>query len=250
MDRAVLAAAGGADPEPDLAAAAALLPTMEGDTQYASYVRWGRAWQAFGTGRLADARREAEAAVAATAYFLPIALPLAARAALWEGDVDAAREIVGRLDASVVRGLAIGFDRITLRAGLAACEGRRADAVAGYREALRGWRQLGCAFDEAMAALDMAILLAPTDREMAEAPAAIEAARADVRPPGRRAAPRQARADRHGATGPAASRADRPRRDASAVASLSTGQRVARLVDDPVVAGRPVVRAETRTSTP
>ncbi len=178
VDRAILAAAGGADPEPDLAAAAALLPTMEGDTQYASYVRWGRAWQAFGTGRLADARREAEAAVAATAYFLPIALPLAARAALWEGDVDAAREIVGRLDASVVRGLAIGCDRITLRAGLAACEGRRADAVAGYREALRGWRQLGCAFDEAMAALDMAILLAPTDREMAEAPAAMEAARA------------------------------------------------------------------------
>ena len=63
---------------------------MEGD----SYLHWGRAWQAFGSGRLADARREAEAAVAATAYFMPIALPLAARAAQWEGDVDAAREIV------------------------------------------------------------------------------------------------------------------------------------------------------------
>lgn len=100
---------------------------MEGD----SYLHWGRAWQAFGSGRLADARREAEAAVAATAYFMPIALPLAARAALWDGDVDAAREIVGRLDASVVRGPAIGFDRITLRAGLAAREGRKSRCGGG-----------------------------------------------------------------------------------------------------------------------
>ena len=177
VDRAVLAAARGIDPEPDLVAATTLLPMVESDTQYTSYIRWGRAWQAFVTGRLADARREAEAAVEATGYFLPIALPLAARAALWDGDIRAARELVGRLDASVVRGLAIGFDRITLRAGLAAREGRRADAVAGYREALRGWRQLGCAFDEAMAALDIALLLAPTEREMAEAPAAIQATR-------------------------------------------------------------------------
>ena len=48
--------------------------------------------------------------------------------------------------------------------GLAALEGRRAEAIAGYREVLRGWRQLGLAFDEALAALDMAILLAPTER--------------------------------------------------------------------------------------
>jgi len=41
--------------------------------------------------------------------------------------------------------------------------------VAGYRDVLRGWRQLGCAFDEAMAALDLAMLLAPTDQEMPEA---------------------------------------------------------------------------------
>ncbi len=71
----------------------------------------------------------------------------------------------------------MGLDVATLRAGLAALEGRRSEAIAGYREALRGWRGLGLAFDEAMAALDMAILLAPTEREMAEAAAAIESAR-------------------------------------------------------------------------
>ncbi len=177
VDRAVLDAVRGGDPESDLSAAMALLPTMEGDTQYTSYVHWGRAWQAFAAGRLADARLEAEAAVEVTAYFLPIALPLATRAALWDGQVDLARDLIGRLDASVTRGQAIGLDRITLRAGLAAREGRRAEAVAGYREAFRGWHQLGCAFDESMAALDMAIMLAPTPSEMDEAAVAIGAAR-------------------------------------------------------------------------
>jgi hypothetical protein len=54
----------------------------------------------------------------------------------------------------------------------------RFDAVAGYREALRGWRALGLTFDEALAGLDVAILLNPSEREMTESPAVIEAARA------------------------------------------------------------------------
>jgi hypothetical protein len=166
----------GGDPEPDLSAAEALLPTMKGDPQYASYIRWGRAWQAFAAGRLSEARRMAESATEMTSYFLPVSMPLAARAALWDRDPDAARQAIDRLDASVVRGQAFGLDRVTLRAGLAALEGRRAEAVAGYRDALRGWRQLSCAFDEALAIVDLAGLLAPTDPEMAEATAAIETA--------------------------------------------------------------------------
>ncbi|HVQ23089.1 MAG TPA: hypothetical protein VMT36_07425, partial [Candidatus Saccharimonadia bacterium] len=177
VDRAVLTALVGGDPEPDLSAAEALLPTMEGDPQYASYIRWGRAWQAFATSRLSEARRMAESATEMTSYFLPISMPIAARAALWDRDPDGARHALARLDASVVRGQAFGLDRLTLRAGLAALEGRRAEAVAGYRDALRGWQKLGCAFDEAMATVDMASLLAPTDQEMAEAAASIETAR-------------------------------------------------------------------------
>ena len=76
-----------------------------------------------------------------------------------------------RLESSLHPGQAVGLDVATLRAGLSALERRRSEAVAGYREALRGWRGLGLAFDEAMAALDMALLLAPTEREMAEAAA-------------------------------------------------------------------------------
>jgi hypothetical protein len=85
--------------------------------------------------------------------------------------------LVEELESSITRGQAVGLDFISLRAGIAALEGRRPDAVAGYREALQRWRALGCTFDEALAVLDMAILLAPTEREMAEASGAIEAAR-------------------------------------------------------------------------
>jgi len=42
---------------------------------------------------------------------------------------------------------------------------------------LRGWQGLGLAFDEAMTGLDLAILLAPTEREMPEASAAVRASR-------------------------------------------------------------------------
>jgi len=176
VDRAVLTALQGADPSADLEEAERLAPSMR-DTQYASYCHWGRSWEALAAGRYDDARREGEAAADATSYFVPISLPLATRAALWAGDVEAAKTEMARLDATVYAGQAIGLDKVTLRAGIAALEGHRADAVAGYREALRGWRQLGLAFEEAAATVDMATLLAPTEREMAEAPAAIEEAR-------------------------------------------------------------------------
>ncbi len=176
VDRAVLTALRGGDASEDLAEAERLLPGMK-DPQYASYCHWGRAWEAFAAGRLADAREQAMSAVRATPYFVPITLPLAARAALWAGDAADANAIVGQIEPSVNRGQAIALDFMTLRAGIAALEGRRADAVSGYREALRGWRQLGLAFDEAIAALDMAILLAPTEREMADSASAIQTAR-------------------------------------------------------------------------
>ena len=175
--RAVLKTLTGAEWAEDLAAAERLLPGIL-DPQFASICHWARAWTAICEGRLPDARREAVAGGQATNYFVPITFPMAARSALWAGAAADATNLVAQLESSVIRGQAVAVDLVTLRAGIAALEGRRADAVAGYREALRGWHQLGLAFDEAMAALDLAILLAPTGREMAEAAAAIDAARA------------------------------------------------------------------------
>ncbi len=129
---------------------------------------------AFAAGRLADARtawrRVAELSVAD----LPSVLPAAARAALWDGDGAAARDDLAALDDSGFHGPAIQADRRTLRAGIAALEGRPADALALYREALRAWRDLGLAWDEALCGLDMATLLDPANSEVR---AAAEAAR-------------------------------------------------------------------------
>jgi class 3 adenylate cyclase len=204
VDRAVLTALAGGDPTGDLGAADGLLAAMR-DPQYTSYGHWGRAWAALVDGRLQTAREEAVTAADVTGYFVPISLPIAARAALWAGDLSAAAEIAARLDGSVDRGQAIELDRLTLHAGLAALGGRRADAIAGYREALRGWRQLGVPFDEALAALDMAILLVPTEREMPEAASVIDAARETLSRIGAR--PFLARLD----AGPVAAVSARPR---------------------------------------
>ena len=148
----------------------------------------------------------------ATNYFGPISLPLAARAALWDGDAAAGAEIVERLKGFANRGRAVTLDLVALRAGVAALEGRRPDAIAGYRDALRGWQGLGLAFDEAMTALDLATLLAPTEREMAEASTVIRAARETLTRLA--AAPLLARLDRAGVTtdGPAAPGASSPSR--------------------------------------
>jgi len=179
VDRAIMTALRGADPSEDIAEADRLLPGIS-DTQFVSYVHWARAWGSLCSGRLADARRQATEAVDVTGYFAPLALPLAARAALWAGDASAAAEATERIEGSVLRGQAIGLDLATIRAGIAALGGRRTEAIAGYREVLRGWRSAGLVFDETLAIVDLATVLVPTEREMPEAATAIDEARATL----------------------------------------------------------------------
>jgi hypothetical protein len=93
----------------------------------------------------------------------------AARPMLWD-----------RRDPSEIRGL---YDRIaelgafspaaearlaTLEGGIAALEGRPADALVSYREALGIWRAIHARWDEALTGMDMAELLDPSDPEVAE----------------------------------------------------------------------------------
>ena len=141
------------------------------DPQFASYVRWARAWGSLCAGRFDDAIRHAIDAVETTTYFGPLALPLAGRAGLWSGDLPAATEAARRIETSAYRGQALSLDLATIRAGIAALEGRRADAVSGYREVIKGWRAMGLAFDEAVSIVDMATVLGPSEREMPEAAA-------------------------------------------------------------------------------
>ena len=96
----------------------------------------------------------------------PLMWPLAARSALWSGDAAAAAADLEQLDATDRRGPMIEADRRTMRAGIAALEGRMADAAAGYRDAARRWRDLGVDLDLALCDMDAMRLLGDADPKL------------------------------------------------------------------------------------
>lgn len=132
------------------------------------------AFRAFGEGRLANAADAWRRTGELLTEYRPVSLARSTRAALWLGDAAAARADLAGVDASGLHGPAIEADRVTLRAGVAALDGRSADALALYRNALQAWRDLGLAWDEALCGVDMATLLDPADPEVR---AAADAAR-------------------------------------------------------------------------
>jgi len=95
----------------------------------------------------------------------------AARPALWGLDRAAAEADLESLDGTGFHGRVVEVRRITIRAGLAALDGRDADAMADYREALRGWRELRLPWDEALTSIDMATLVDSTRPEVKAAAA-------------------------------------------------------------------------------
>ncbi|MGZ6297762.1 MAG: hypothetical protein ACXWPV_11640, partial [Candidatus Limnocylindrales bacterium] len=133
-----------------------------------------RATVAFAHGQLREARtawhEEAEIDPLQVAWVLP----MAARAALWLGDAAAAGADVEALETSGRHGGVAVLRRRTLRAGLEALEHPGGDAAALYRAALRDWRELGLAWEEALCAIDMATLLDPA---LADVQAAVASAR-------------------------------------------------------------------------
>ena len=86
-------------------------------------------------------------------------LALAMRPALWGGDLARAREVARLLEADPRTGIAVTANRIAAQAGIAALEGRREEAVAGYREALARYRDLEQDFDVARLGLDFVLLV-------------------------------------------------------------------------------------------
>jgi hypothetical protein len=178
VDRAILRSLRGEDATADIAEAARI--RAEGavtNPSFEAYERWAGAWAAFAGDRPDEVRRLGERAVELAGAFAALACPLLVRSALWAGDAAGTASALALLDASGYLGPALAADRLVARAGIDALEGRGPAALAGYREALRAYRKLGLAFDEAAAAVDMAILLRPPERGAADVVAAIAAAR-------------------------------------------------------------------------
>jgi predicted ATPase/class 3 adenylate cyclase len=94
----------------------------------------------------------------------------AARWAVWMGDLERTRAAVALLRGSSERGAYADALRNGVEAGLASLEGRRDDAIAGYRSAIATFRRLDLPLDLGRCQLEYATLLGP------EAPGARAAA--------------------------------------------------------------------------
>jgi ATP/maltotriose-dependent transcriptional regulator MalT len=87
----------------------------------------------------------------------------AGRAAAWLGQQDDAREALALLTEQPGRVSAVV--RREIESALAALDGRRAESLAGFVEAIRRWHELGAEFEAAVCALDMVIMLGTTTPE-------------------------------------------------------------------------------------
>jgi hypothetical protein len=92
----------------------------------------------------------------------------AARASLWGHDVPDAKALTRELEETGAFGPVAEARLATMRAGIAALEGRAKEAQALYREALAGWRATHSVWDEALTGIDMALLLDPAEPEVVE----------------------------------------------------------------------------------
>jgi len=162
------------EPVADLVAELEAIPMVDDDTVKPVTLAEAGAWMAFTDGRydLARVRALEQGELFAQAR-LETRL-LATRCALLAGDVATAREDLAAAERVARRGRSIDTDLTTRRAGVAAGNGQAREALGLYREALRDWRDLGDVWDEALCAIDMAVLLDPEELEVA---AAAESAR-------------------------------------------------------------------------
>jgi class 3 adenylate cyclase/tetratricopeptide (TPR) repeat protein len=126
------------------------------DTQSSGSHLLFRAWIEFLAGDAKAAFASALASHETSSFMSALALPLAARAALWMGDAGDVRRAAAALDASGSHGQAVDADRATIDAALAAIDRDRDDSFRRYRAAIERWRELGLMWDQALCQLDLA----------------------------------------------------------------------------------------------
>jgi class 3 adenylate cyclase/tetratricopeptide (TPR) repeat protein len=124
---------------------------------------------AFAKGRIEHAARLWTGIATGGGMNAPAGGAKSARAWLWLRDGAAARTQLTALTALNVPGPVDAATKASIRAGIAALEGRPAEARAEYRVALAGWRDLGLPWDEALTCLDQVLLLGASDADSAAA---------------------------------------------------------------------------------
>jgi tetratricopeptide (TPR) repeat protein len=163
------------EPTDDLLRRLETVSSLVSDPFAAAAVHGMRSDRAFVAGDLATAYEEAmlgaDEPQAGTFY-----LDRAARAAIAAADLARAREALERLRADPSIDENVETSRIVTRAGVAGLEGRRAEAIAGYLDALARCRARNDAFDAARYGLELVRLVGldePAVRSAAEEARAI-----------------------------------------------------------------------------
>ena len=123
------------------------------------------AFVALANGNLEEALREANRAVELDPMGIncAAALGIAARAALWMGDLGELRTVFAAMHR--IRGRAMAAQRRTTEAGIAALEGRPFEAEELYRDAIERWHAVESVLDLALCELDLAIVLGKDNEE-------------------------------------------------------------------------------------
>ena len=125
-----------------------------------------RCYVALAAGRFDMAFDLARASTQVSREFLFRGAVLAGFAAVCGGDRTRLHRAVS-LHESGGPGGAIGrADRLTFQGCVAATEGRTADALGAFRQALTAWRELGLSWSEALCTIQMATLLDPADPQV------------------------------------------------------------------------------------
>jgi class 3 adenylate cyclase/tetratricopeptide (TPR) repeat protein len=132
------------------------------------------AFVALANGKLDDALREANRAVELDPVGIncAAALGIAARAALWMGNLDELREVFTAMHR--IRGRAMAAMRRTTEAGIAALEGRIAESADIYQDAIERWRAVESVLDLALCELDLALVLGKDHQEATAAKEALD----------------------------------------------------------------------------
>jgi tetratricopeptide (TPR) repeat protein len=138
--------------------------TSEAMTLYTAAV--ARADRALAIGELEETAAAYRRAAVLSSANAPLCHVLAARIAFLARDPASAAPDLAALEATGIHGPAIKARRTSIRAGLAALDGRPAEALSLYRDAIRRFRDLGLPVDEAFTAIEMATLLDPTESEV------------------------------------------------------------------------------------
>jgi len=123
----------------------------------------------FASGRMREGYEAAMAHVQAHGEEGPFLYVDAAVCALWERDAAGAAAALAGLLATGAHGRVVSANRRTIQAGIAALEGRKTEALTGFREALGDWRDLGIPWRVALTAILMATVLGPDEPDVRSA---------------------------------------------------------------------------------